>query len=141
MDYSFRRHRGADAHVLGDEFWEGLEDGVLRVSRCASCKRSIWEPDYRCGECGGWDLEWVEVPSQGTVYAWSRATQDLGAAARWKPPYVTVQVEVGGPGGPKLTGVLRGPEAGLRVGAEVSGSIDPPSEATLGYPALRWALV
>jgi uncharacterized OB-fold protein len=148
MEYSFRTQRLVGFYDAGDEFWEGLEEGVFRLSRCAGCQRWMWEalngsPTFRCGECGCWDLEWVEVEPQGVVYAWVRTNQPFDGVLERQDdiPYVTMEVEVGGPGGPRVVGVLKGAEGGLRVGAPVKGSIDPPSAKTKGYAAVRWELV
>lgn len=148
MTYSFKEHRLVGFYDAGDEYWEALEEGVVRLSRCANCGRWVWEPfhgapTFRCGECGSWDLRWVEVEPKGSVYAWARTNQAFGTSGEpaYDLPYVTVEVELGGAGGPRIIGVLQGDDEGLRVGAEVDGSIEPPSETTLGYPSIRFTLV
>jgi uncharacterized OB-fold protein len=147
MEYSFRKQRLVGFYDAGDEFWEGLEEGAFRISRCAGCKRWMWEaingsPTFRCGECGCWDLEWVEVEPVGVIYAWIRTNQPFDGVLERKDdiPYVTITTEIGGPGGPRVVGVLKGTEDGLRVGAAVRGSIDPPSAKTKGYASVRWSL-
>jgi uncharacterized OB-fold protein len=147
MDYSFRNHRLVGFYDAGDEFWEGLEEGVFRISRCAGCDRWIWEPNhgaptFRCGDCGSWDLRWVEVEPEGTVYAWVRTNQSFDGVLERKDdiPYVTVEAELAERGGPRVMGVLKGSDEGLRVGARVRGSIDPPSPKTKGYASVRWIL-
>jgi uncharacterized OB-fold protein len=147
MEYSFRKNKLIGFFDAGDEFWEGLEDGVFRLSRCAGCQRWMWEPQngsptYRCGQCGSWEQEWVEMELEGTVYAWIRTNQAFdGVTERADDlPYVTLEAEVGGPGGPRVLGVLKGTDEGLKVGAKLQGSIDPPSAKTKGYATVRWAL-
>jgi uncharacterized protein len=142
MDYSFRKRRLVGFVDAGDEFWEGLEEGVLRISRCAQCRHWIWEPNYRCGACGSWDIDWVEIDPVGTIYAWTRTNQVFAPVAERadEVPYVNLHVQVQGSTGPKLPGLLEGPEEGLRVGAAVTGRINPPSERSKGYAYLTWAL-
>ena len=147
MEYSFRQHRLIGFYDAGDEFWEALEEGVFRLSRCGGCHRWNWEaingsPTFRCGDCGSWDVVWEEIEPVGTVYAWIRTNQPFDGVMERKEdvPYVTVETEIGGPGGPRVVGVLKGSDDGLRVGARVRGSIDPPSPKTKGYPSVRWAL-
>jgi uncharacterized OB-fold protein len=142
VDYSFRKRRMVGFVDAGDEFWEGLEDGVVRVSRCAQCHRWIWEPNYRCGDCGSWDIDWVEVEPVGVVYSWTRTNQvfpSVGERAD-EIPYVNLFVQVEGSRGPRLPGLLEGPQDGLRVGATVTGRINPPSERSKGYAFLTWSL-
>jgi uncharacterized OB-fold protein len=148
MEYSFRKNRLVGFYDSGDEFWEGLEEGVFRISRCAGCSRWMWEahnesPTFRCGECGSWDLDWVEVEPEGTVYAWVRTNQPFDGVLERKDeiPYVTVETEIGGPGGPRVMGLLHGDDTGLRVGAKVRGSIVPPAAESKGYASVRWSVV
>lgn len=148
LEYSFKNKRLVGFIDSGDEFWEGLEEGAFRLSKCAGCDRWMWEanfrggPTVRCGECGSWDLVWVDVEPKGVIYAWTRSHRAYpGAEARAEDvPYVTLDVEVGGAGGPRVLGVLKGGREGLKVGAPVVGSIDPPSEKTRGYAGLRWSI-
>lgn len=149
MEYSFKKERLVGFIDTGDEFWEALEEGVFRLPKCTGCGRWMCEPNFRgaptirCGECGSWDLDWVEVEPEGIIYAWIRSNKAYpGAEGRaGEVPYVTLEVEVGGAGGPRIIGVLKDTDVGLKVGASVRGSIDPPSEKTRGYPGLRWSIV
>ena len=98
--------------------------------------------DIRCGFCGSWDQTWVDVEPEGVVSAWAITNQAFEGAESFKDevPYVTVETQLLGPGGPCVIGLLRGPRDGLRVGSKVRGEIEPPSEQTKGYAAVRWRL-
>jgi uncharacterized OB-fold protein len=148
MSRSFAANRMIGFIDCGDRFWEHLEDGEFRLCRCAGCRRWLWETqlgglDIRSGECGSWEQEWPEVPFEGVVYAWLRTNQAFEGAETFVDdiPYVTIETELLGAGGPRVLGRLIGSEEGLAVGAAVRGEIDPPSPKTLGYPAVRWRLV
>jgi uncharacterized OB-fold protein len=125
-----------------DEYWKGLADGELRLSRCAACKKWMWPAHYRCGACGAWELEWIRQEPVGTVYSWTRTWYAFDRVhERAKDvPYVIVVAEIASAGGACLLGVLKGKEDGLKIGAKVNGIIEPPSEKSKGYPAIRWAL-
>jgi uncharacterized protein len=143
VEYSFHAHRITGGIGADDRFWESLEEGEFRLPRCADCKRWMWPAHFRCGHCGSWDQLWEPVEMSGRIYSWTRAhyafdrtkkrTEDL--------PYVVVVAEVPGADGARVVGVLAGPDEGVRVGAEVRGHIDPPSEKAKGYPAVRWSVV
>jgi acyl-CoA reductase-like NAD-dependent aldehyde dehydrogenase/uncharacterized OB-fold protein len=125
-----------------EEYWEGLEAGEFRLPRCAGCGRWTWPAHFRCGACGSWDFEWTRIEPTGTVYSWTRTHYafDRTKARAPQVPYVTVLAEVDGTDGARVLGVLAGDEAALRIGARVVGHIEPPSEQTLGYPAIRWTI-
>jgi uncharacterized OB-fold protein len=132
----------------GDHFWDLLEEGKFCLCRCAGCGRWLWEVQYgamdiRCGECGSWDQEWPEVEPDGVIYSWHRTNQAFEGAEPFKGeiPYVTIETELLGRGGPRVLGMLVGSADGLRVGAKVRGEIEPPSDKTWGYAAVRWRLV
>ena len=125
-----------------DGYWEALEAGEFRLPRCPDCGTWRWPAHYRCGACGGWEREWVEVPPGGTVYSWTRSHYafDRTQERAEDVPYVVVLAEVPGGGDARVLGALKGPEEGLRVGAPVTGSIDPPSAKSKDHAAIRWEL-
>jgi len=121
-------------------FWEGLGQGVVRMQRCDKCSKWIWPAEWRCGECGSWDLHWEEVEGTGTVNAWERTHYNFVPAFKDMLPYVNVLVELPHAGKVKLVGVLLEPSAGVKIGAPVIADIQPASEKTHNLPALWWRL-
>ena len=129
--------------VAADQgYWEALEAGEFRMPRCPDCRTWRWPAHYRCGHCGGWEQEWIEVEPVGRVYSWTRSHYafDRTQERSEDVPYVVVLAEIPAAGGARVLGVLAGSEDGLAVGAPVTGRIDPPSAKSKGYPAIRWAL-
>jgi uncharacterized OB-fold protein len=50
--------------------WRGfLEEGRLRVQRCAECNEAVFEPRIFCPHCGSEDLGWIDCAGTGEVYA------------------------------------------------------------------------
>lgn len=125
-----------------DGYWEALGRGEFRLSRCGECKVWLWPAHFRCGRCGAWDQEWVQVPAVGSVYSWTRTWYafDRTRERAEDLPYVVVLAEIPHAGGARVLGVLSGDDSALRVGAPVVGTIDPPSAKSKGYPAIRWTL-
>lgn len=123
-------------------YWDGLAAGEFRLPRCPDCGTWRWPAHFRCGRCGGWEQEWVAVEPVGSVYTWTRSWYafDRTKERAEDVPYVVVLAEIPAAGNARVLGVLKGTEDGLRVGAPVTGSIDPPSGRSKGYPAVRWAL-
>lgn len=125
------------------EYWEALGRDEFRLCRCADCQEWMWPAHFRCGHCGSWEQEWVEVPAEGTVYSWTRTWYafDRTKERAKDLPYVVILAEIPHAGNSRVLGVLKGDDSTIQIGARVVGSIDPPSEKSKGYPAIRWSLV
>ncbi|HZZ79810.1 MAG TPA: OB-fold domain-containing protein [Gemmataceae bacterium] len=124
---------------VDNDFWSGLAIGELRMQQCADCGEwyfLVW----RCGRCGSWDVPWVATPQVGRIYSWIRTYQPFAKEFVDILPYVTVLVELPAAGKRRLLGVLVGDQDGLKIGAEVVGVIQEPSDLTNGKPVLRWEL-
>jgi uncharacterized protein len=125
-----------------EDYWEYLARGEFRLSHCAQCKRTIWPAHFRCGECGSWDIEWVQHRPTGVVFTWTRTWYSFDRTSERAEdiPYVTVVCEVDDGDGARVMGMLEGDESGLRVGARVHGEIKAPSAKSKGYPSICWVL-
>jgi len=138
-----------DLPILGDPqpqgsgvdtpFWAALNAGELRVQRCVACRTWTWPPQFRCGECGSWDLAWEAAPPRGVVHSWTRNFQAFSPEWSALTPYVSLMVEVPEAGDSRFMGLLIGDEGALRIGATVEGVIQPPGPD--GQAVLRWKLV
>jgi uncharacterized OB-fold protein len=142
MQHQFVQNRISGGIGADEPYWAGLADGELRLPRCATCRKWMWPAHYRCGACGSWELEWIRQEAVGTIYSWTRTWYafDRVHERAADVPYVIVVAEIASAGGACLLGVFTGKEDGLKIGARVRGIIEPPSEKSKGYPAIRWAL-
>jgi hypothetical protein len=127
----------SDRGSLDTPFWEGLQVGELRVQRCIRCDKWTWPPQWRCGVCGSWDLDWPAVAPEGRIFSWVRTWQAFRPEMREHVPFVTLVVELPGAGGCRLFGMLVGPEGALRIGAPVVGIIQNLED---GGAVMRWRL-
>jgi uncharacterized OB-fold protein len=125
---------------LDEPYWAGLREGEVRIQRCAACEAWVWAPQWRCGTCGGWDLEWKSVEPKATVYSWTRTWHGFAPSLAEFLPYVVVLAELRQAGGARLLGILVGPDEGVRIGAPLEAVFQPPSNVTSGWPVLRWRL-
>jgi uncharacterized OB-fold protein len=101
----------------GDEacgfFQRSLSERKLQSTRCTSCGKTAWPPRSFCPACHCRGVEWVPLPSTGTLYAFTTQTR----AIRFSAPDVIGVVE--------LTGVARiltkidAPLDSLRIGMDV----------------------
>jgi uncharacterized protein len=76
------------------EFYARLGQGRLSTTRCARCGRAAWPPRGFCPECGSDEFGWVDLPSEGTVHAFT--VQETGLPAGFTAPRVFAVVTVGG---------------------------------------------
>ena len=75
------------------EFYARLGQGRLSTTRCTRCGRTEWPPRGFCPECAGDGFEWVDLPSEGTVHAFT--VQDTGLPAGFTGPRVFAIVKLG----------------------------------------------
>ena len=76
------------------EFYTRLGQGRLSTTTCATCGAAAWPPRGFCPECGGDAFQWVDLPAEGTVHAFT--VQDTGLPAGFTGPRVFAIVKVGG---------------------------------------------
>lgn len=121
-------------------YWDALAEGRVEMQRCGNCKRWHWPAVWRCGECGGWEHTWHEVPLQGEVYTWTRTWHPFGGTEDIGVPFVSLVVHLPQAGDRRLVGILEGDEAGLAIGARVTGSVSVTRVWNDDIPAIRWRL-
>jgi uncharacterized OB-fold protein len=97
------------------EFYARLGQGTLSTTKCATCGTIAWPPRGFCPECGGDSFEWVDLPAEGTVHAFT--VQDTGLPAGFTGPRVFAIVKVGGHR--VFSILLEADPARLRVGQPV----------------------
>ena len=83
----------ADQNKLA-EFYTRLAVGRLVTTKCAGCGTTAWPPRGFCPECTGDAFTWVELPTEGTVHAFT--AQDTGLPAGFDGPRIFAIVKVGG---------------------------------------------
>ena len=76
------------------EFYTRLGAGRLSTTRCAACGRTAWPPRGFCADCACDAFEWVELPAEGTIHAFT--VQDAGLPAGFDGPRVFAIVKVDG---------------------------------------------
>ena len=76
------------------EFYTRLGAGRLATTKCGGCGRTAWPPRGFCGECGSDRYEWVDLPGEGTVHAFS--VQETGLPSGFEGPRVFAIVKIDG---------------------------------------------
>lgn len=120
-------------------YFDALLDGRLELPRCDGCGRWHWPAVWRCGDCGGTAQGWHERAIAGSVFTYARTHHPFGGTEHFARPFTTVLVSVADTT-IRLAGVLEGDEAGLRIGAPVTGRVDRTRFGESSIPSLRWTL-
>jgi uncharacterized OB-fold protein len=119
------------------EFYARLAEGRLATTRCTGCGWTAWPPRGFCPECTGDRFEWVDLPREGEVHAFT--AQEAGLPAGFDGPRVFAVVKVGGH---RIFTVLVGADPaavaiGQRVRLEPLRVADDPKGAPRWLPAFR----
>lgn len=77
---------------INAEFWQTLQDGVLRFQRCTGCSTLRHLPRYQCATCGSTAYEWAPVSGRGILYSWTVTHQVFHPA--FDVPFVAAVIEL-----------------------------------------------
>ena len=76
------------------EFYARLADGRLATTRCRGCGAVAWPPRGLCAQCVCDRFEWVDLPREGTIHAFT--VQEAGLPAGFDGPRVFAIVKIDG---------------------------------------------
>jgi len=98
------------------EFYARLAAGRLSTTRCQGCGRTAWPPRGFCGECASDAFEWIDLPGEGLVHAFT--VQDAGLPAGFEGPRIFAIVKIAGH---RIFAVINDADpAALRIGQRVT---------------------
>ncbi len=75
------------------KFYEALKEGRLTSTQCKDCGHVSWPPRIVCPECVSDRLEWVELPKEGEITAFT--IQESGVPMGFKAPLIFAMVKIG----------------------------------------------
>lgn len=101
----------------GDEaskvFYRHLKKREFKTTRCKSCGDTALPPRMFCAACFGTDVEWIDLPKRGKLYAFTQQERAL----RFSKPDVIGVVELEGAG--RLLTRIDAAYEELEIGMEV----------------------
>ena len=113
-------------------YWEGLEQGELRIQRCDACARAVFYPRALCPHCFSDQLSWIVATGKGTIYSYTVAHQAFGPFAA-ETPFVVAIVELE-EGVRMMTRIIDAPRERIAIGAAVQVTFETVGEHfTLPY--------
>ena len=110
------------------EYYRRLsEEGAPATTHCPACEETSFPPRLRCRTCGG-ETAWVELPTRGTLYAFTAQE----AALRHPAPALLAMVQLGDVVLPAICGAAY---EDTQIGDEVE--VEPLPEPEVGLTLLR----
>jgi len=100
-------------------FYRNLKEGRLTTTKCRSDGSLAWPPRVVCPQCHTAELDWVDLPMDGRIYAFSAVLMGAPLGMESEVPFVVGLVEI--PGIPfRLFGRIVGtPWEQCRIGQKV----------------------
>lgn len=100
-------------------FFDRLREGRLSTTRCPRDGELHWPPRTACPKCHSEELEWVDLPDRGHVYAFSAVLAGAPVGMESEVPFAVGLVDLDG--APlRLFGRIEGrPWTELRIGEPV----------------------
>ncbi|SFS36897.1 Zn-ribbon domain-containing OB-fold protein [Halostagnicola kamekurae] len=87
--------RQTPEHTQIAEFYDNLDDGRLTTTRCRDCGEIHFPPRIVCPECTGDDLEYVDLPHEGELFAFSESRGGTPLGYHDTSPFVVAIVDLG----------------------------------------------
>jgi uncharacterized OB-fold protein len=77
-------------------FYERLREGRLSTTRCSRDGEFHWPPRTACPKCRSEELEWVDLPERGHVYAFSAVLAGAPLGMEHEVPFAVGLVDLDG---------------------------------------------
>jgi uncharacterized OB-fold protein len=108
-------------------YWDGLNEGRLRLQRCADCGKVRHYPRPVCDACFSMNVAWMDASGNGRVHSWTVTHHAFHPGFKPELPYTLVTVDLDE--GVRMQAQLRGLDAReLRVGLPVRVAFEPATE-------------
>jgi uncharacterized OB-fold protein len=113
--YPLEEARFTELHA----FFDHLREGRFTTTRCPRDDRLLWPPRLVCPRCHSAELEWVDLPTRGTLYAFSAVLVGAPLGMEADVPFAVGLADLDG--APlRLFGRIEGaPWEALRIGTPV----------------------
>ena len=84
----------SEDHTRISPFFEHLKEGRLTTTRCQKCSAVLWQPRVVCSHCGADEMEWIDLPTEGTVFAHTAVILGAPAGMEGDVPFVVAVVQL-----------------------------------------------
>ena len=112
---------------LNRPYWEGLNEGELRLQHCRSCGAYQFPPESFCYACPSRDVEWKRIDGGGAIYSFIIVRQRYLPAFGDLIPYNVAIVALDE--GPRvIANLLDVDNEAIEIGMRVRSRIEPVGE-------------
>src|SRR5574342_1401711 len=77
-------------------FYQNLKAGRLTTTKCKGCGALLWQPRVVCPTCNGDAMEWVDLPREGRIYAFTAVYAGAPIGLEKDVPFVVAIVDLDG---------------------------------------------
>lgn len=60
-----------EKHTRIHPFFKHLKEGRLTTTKCSACGEILWQPRVVCPHCNAEEMEWIDLPKEGEIYAFT----------------------------------------------------------------------
>jgi uncharacterized OB-fold protein len=113
--YPFEDAKFTELHA----FFDHLRQGRFTTTRCRSDGTLLWPPRTACPKCHGADLEWVDLPTRGRIYAFSAVLAGAPLGMESDVPFAVGLVDLEGTALRLFGRIVGRPWNELKIGEEV----------------------
>jgi uncharacterized OB-fold protein len=78
------------------QFFKNLREGRLTTTKCRKCARLLWPPRILCPNCLSSELEWVDLGTEGELYAFTEMRLGAPLGFVQDVPFCIGMVKIGG---------------------------------------------
>jgi len=78
------------------QFFQNLKQGKLTTTKCAKCAQLLWPPRIVCPNCFSNEFEWVDLGSDGELYAFTEIRIGAPLGFVQDMPFCVGLVKIGG---------------------------------------------
>jgi len=68
---AFEERLGLRFNHWSSPFWEGAQNGEVRIQQCRDCGNKMYPPRVYCTHCLSANIDWIKCSGKGILYAYS----------------------------------------------------------------------
>lgn len=107
-----------EEHTRIHPFYDHLKEGRLTTTKCTACGEVLWQPRVVCPHCNADEMAWIDLPTEGTIYAFTAVVLGAPKGMEEDAPFPVGVVQLKGPD-VRVLARIDGRYQDLRIGQTV----------------------